>query len=255
MTKEDKTIAVVCIILLIVSIIFFSIIKTEEKMEADVTTSGGDMLDATRDFLVSGKNTMITAEALYANIDDGYAGNDPYILSVRGTDDYKKGHIPGAENIPWRSVFTKDNISKLPMNKQIVVYCYTGHTASQTTALLNIAGYDAVCLKWGICSWTTNTSINLGKCYTSPGTDYPVVTGSSPGTRCGGDEPAPTTAPADTGGEAVDLTGDIGKYLSSGKPAAMSAGDLNEKLTNADSSDDPFVLSIRSSSQYEKGHI
>ena len=255
MTKEDKMIAVVCIVLLIASIIFFSFIKTDEDTEAKVTTSGGDMLDATRDFLASGKNTMITAEALYANLDDGYAGNDPYILSVRGTDDYKKGHIPGAENIPWRSVFTKDNISKLPMNKQIVVYCYTGHTASQTTALLNIAGYDAVCLKWGICSWTTNTSINLGKCYTSPSTDYPVVTGSNPGTRCGGDEPAPTTAPVDTGGDAVDLTGDIGKYLSSGKPAAMSAGDLNEKLTNSDSADDPFVLSIRSSSQYEKGHI
>jgi len=254
MTKEDKIIAVVCIVILVASIIFFSLIKSDEETEAKVTETEG-MLDATRSFLASGKNTMITAEALYANLNDGFSGNDPFILSVRSEDQYALGHIPGAVNIPWRSVFSEDNISKLPTNKQIVVVCYTGHTASQITALLNIDGYDAVCLKHGMCSWTTNTTVNAGKCYTPPATDYSTVSGSAPGTRCGEDEPA-SSAPVDTnGGEEVNLGSEIHKYLSSGKAPAISANSLHDKLNDADGSNDPFVLSIRSASQYAVGHI
>ena len=254
MTKEDKIIAVVCIVILVASIIFFSLIKSDEESEAEITETG-DMLDATRSFLASGKNTMITAEALYANLNDGYSGNDPFILSIRNAPDYENGHIPGAVNIPFRSVFTEENISKLPTNKQIVVVCYTGHTASQITALLNIDGYDAVCLKWGMCSWTTNVTVNAGKSYTPPATDRPTVSGSSPGTRCGGDEPGPT-APVETGGEEeADLRKDIQKYLASGKAPAISADALNDNFNDGDSTNDPFVLSIRSASQYAVGHI
>jgi len=255
MTKEDRIIAVVCVVILITSLVFFSLIKTDKETKVEVTETDVPMLEATRAFLASGKNTMITADALYANLNDGYGGNDPFILSVRSEEQYALGHIPGAVNIPWRSVFTEDNISKLPTNKQIVVVCYTGHTASQITALLNIDGYDAVCLKHGMCSWTTNTTVNAGKCYTPPATDYSTVSGSAPGTRCGGDEPEPSASVDSSGGEGADLGPKIHKYLSSGKAPAMSAKALHDKLNDADSSNDPFVLSIRSSSQYAVGHI
>jgi len=45
-----------------------------------------------------------------------------------------------------------------------VVYCYTGHTGSQTTALLNLLGYDATNLLFGMCSWTNNTEV-APKCF------------------------------------------------------------------------------------------
>ncbi len=261
MTKEDKIITVVCVIALIASVILFSFIDTEGdgNKKADITEAEG-MLGATRSFLSSGKNTMVTAEALYANLNDGYSGNDPFILSVRGEEEYAKGHIPGAVNIPWRSVFTEDNISKLPKNKEIVVYCYTGHTASQITALLNMDGYDAVCLKWGMCSWTTNASVTKDMYYTPPSVGYKTISGSQPGvwsgTRCGGDEPAPAAVGEDISGtEDVDLRGDIHNYLASGKSPAISAGVLYDNLNDGDSSNDPFILSIRSAAQYEIGHI
>ncbi len=268
MTKiEDKVLAVICVVLLVCSIGFFSFIKSEEKEkkeeEEEVKLSADGMLAATNAFLASGKSTMITAEALYVNLNDNYAGNDPFILSVRSETQYAIGHIPGAVNIPWTRVFTEENLSKLPTNKQIVVYCYTGHTASQITALLNLMDYDAVCLKWGMCSWTTNETVTGNAYYTAPTSAYPTVTGSTPGTwtttgsRCGGDEPTSDPAPADSGGEAeeVDLGAGINAYLSSGKPPAIMGQDLSDNLNDGDSNNNPFVLSIRSSSQYEIGHI
>ncbi len=261
MTKEDKIIAVVCVVILIASLAFFSILKDDGGTEAEVTEAG-DVLGATRAFLASGKNTMITAEALHANLDDGFQGNDPYILSIRGTADYEAGHIPGAVNIGFRSVFTEENMSKLPKNKEIVVVCYTGHTASQITALLNMNGYNALCLKWGMSSWSSDPTVNAGKYYIPPTTDYPSVSGSEPGswtrgrTRCGGDEPAPAAETADNGDSGpVDLRAEIHNYLSLGNPPAMKAADLSANLDDGDSSNDHFILSIRSASQYEVGHI
>ena len=41
-----------------------------------------------------------------------------------------KGHVPGAYNIPYKEIAKIANLEKLPTDKTIVVYCYTGHTAA-----------------------------------------------------------------------------------------------------------------------------
>ncbi len=263
--NKDQIIVSVCVIILLMATALSTILHEDDSDDGDEESSNA-MLDATRAYLGSGKSTMITAEALYANLNDGYTGNDPFILSIRGASDYAKGHIPGAVNIGFRSVFTEENLSKLPMNKQIVVYCYTGHTASQITALLNVYGYDAMCLKWGMVSWTSDTDIAPGFYDRSTVPNYPVYIGDQPGNlggattvladvrQCGGDEPAPTTTEeVDTDG--VDLASQIQAYLSSGKAPAISAAALYDNINDGDQSNDPFILSIRSASQYAKGHI
>lgn len=114
-------------------------------------------------YLSSGKAPNISAEELYELLYDDNPDNDSFILSVRSHEYYEKGHIPGAINIPWRQVAKKSNLARLPKDRQIVVYCYTGHTASQITALLNILGYDAINLKFGMTSWTINKDIAPGR--------------------------------------------------------------------------------------------
>jgi len=223
------------------------------------------VLEATRGFLAAGKSTMITAEALYANLNDNYGGNDPYILSIRSASQYAIGHIPGAHNIPFRSVFTEENISLLPTNKQIVVYCYTGHTASQVTAMLNVLGYDAMCLKFGMCSWTTNADITAGACFDSDvhAMDYEVATGSEPGSwattrQCGGDDTSTgggEVAEVESGSDFDMVRQACDNYLASGKSATMSSSALHDLLDDGDASNNPFVLSIRSATQYAIGHI
>ena len=130
--------------------------------------------------LNQGKPVAITAESLYNHLNDNDTSNDPYVLSIRSAEHYALGHIPGAVNIGLKSLFSEENLAKLPFDKQIVVVCYTGHTASQATALLNAIGYNATALKWGMCSWTTNSTVTVNKCYDQivAAEGYQYITGS-----------------------------------------------------------------------------
>jgi len=131
--------------------------------------------------LSSGKAPNLSAEELHEILYDDDPDNDPFILSVRSPEHYAKGHIPEAINMPWREVAKKENLAKLPKDRQIVVYCYTGHTASQITALLNILGYDAINLKFGMTSWTLNPYIAPGRYQESKDCkNYPLVRGTAP---------------------------------------------------------------------------
>ena len=87
---------------------------------------------------------VITAQTLFDNLNDGNTANDPYVLCVRTADDYAKGHVPGARNINWRLIADGTNLATLPTDRQIAVYCYTGHTGAVATTCLNALGYNAV---------------------------------------------------------------------------------------------------------------
>jgi rhodanese-related sulfurtransferase len=279
--KQDKIFAVVCVFLLLFSMIFFYYIN---EMEAKETIS--ETLSATRDYTTEGIAANMNAETLYELLYDDNVSNDPFILSIRRVEHYALGHIPGAVNIALNSLFTEDNLAKLPKDKQIVVYCYTGHTASQATALLNVNGYSAVCLTSGICSWTNDSSVNLDVCYnqTTDAHNYSVVAGTDTGVigtiasinffapqasvrtvpaereninpvACGGDtEPTTviTTEPTQASDDLLEAT-----YISlnQGKPATIAATDLYDTLYDDDKSNDPFVLSVRKAEHYEIGHI
>lgn len=74
-----------------------------------------------------------------------------YVLDIRGKDDYDKGHIEGAENIPFKTV--GDNFDKLPKNKPIYLTCYSGQTAAQVLSMLRLAGYNAFSVSRGMGGW------------------------------------------------------------------------------------------------------
>ncbi len=76
------------------------------------------------------------------------ANESMFILDIRQPDVYAKGHIKGAVNAPWGTAIS-DNLEKLPKDKTIMVYCYTGQTAGQAVALLNMAGFNAKSVNLG----------------------------------------------------------------------------------------------------------
>ena len=86
---------------------------------------------------------------------------DMTIISIRNADDYAAGHIPGAINFGLTSLV--DNLSKIDPDLPVYVYCYSGHSAAQAVALLNMLGYDTY--KFGMCSWSSDAAINMGKCF------------------------------------------------------------------------------------------
>ncbi len=76
--------------------------------------------------------------------------DDYFIYSVRQAADFAEGHIPGAINNPFGAGMEQNFASQLPTDKKIIVYCYTGQTASQTVAILRLLGYDAYNLSGGM---------------------------------------------------------------------------------------------------------
>ena len=73
-----------------------------------------------------------------------------FILDVRNTESYEEAHIEGAINIGIDDLFQDKNIKEIPTNKPIVVCCGIGHVASQILTLLQLLGYDAIGLKYGM---------------------------------------------------------------------------------------------------------
>lgn len=78
-------------------------------------------------------------------------GDDMTILDIRSAKDYAEGHVKGAVNLPWGKAIS-DGLSSIPSDKPVMVYCYTGQTAGQAVAALNMAGFDArsVNLGWNL---------------------------------------------------------------------------------------------------------
>lgn len=83
------------------------------------------------------------------------AESDEYfILSVRQAEDYAKGHVPTAVNIPYGNGM-QESFADLPKDKKIIVYCYTGQTASQVVGVLRLLGFEAYNMAFGMGSVET----------------------------------------------------------------------------------------------------
>lgn len=136
---------------------------TETYEFPELDTGASDEAEIVRvaldNYLSSDKAPVIGADAVFENLNDGDESNDPVILSVRSPEHYAVGHVPGAINIPWTQLGKAENLAKLPPDKPIVVYCYTGHTGQIATTLLNALGYDAVNMKFGMMGWSADPDV------------------------------------------------------------------------------------------------
>jgi rhodanese-related sulfurtransferase len=71
-------------------------------------------------------------------------GTAPFLLDVRDPSEISQyGHIPGAVNIPYKTVL--QNLDKLPsMDKPIIVYSSIGHRGTIILCALRLLGYTDV---------------------------------------------------------------------------------------------------------------
>jgi rhodanese-related sulfurtransferase len=150
----------------------------------DNTTSQNsyEIVRAAAEAYVAGdKAPTISAQALFDTLNDGDASNDPIIISVRSETQYNLGHIPGAINIPWRDIAVLAELKVIPPDRELVVYCYTGHTGAVATTALNMMGYDAKNQKYGMCSWTQDPDIRGTSPFSEDtSSDFAFNTGPNP---------------------------------------------------------------------------
>ena len=186
----------------------------------------------------------IAADALYENLNDGDESNDPTIISVRKPEDYAAGHIPGAINLSPAELFTPEVLATIPQDKPVVVYCYTGQTASQVVSALNMLGYDASNLVWGMSGWTTDPAVYVNRFDPTKANDFRTTTD---GFEAEGEYDLPEPLAADVA-EAAQT------YFSAALKT-IQAPDLYENLNDGDETNDPFIVSVRAEEDYAKGHL
>ncbi|MHC1760648.1 MAG: rhodanese-like domain-containing protein [Negativicutes bacterium] len=69
------------------------------------------------------------------------------VIDLRSAEDYAKGHVKGAVNIPLGQL--PQNLDKLPMDKTLMLYCYSGQTSSMVMVPLKYYGYKVVSISRG----------------------------------------------------------------------------------------------------------
>jgi rhodanese-related sulfurtransferase len=235
------------------------------------------------------KPTEILAKDLYAQMQGGAPNSDvkyynpaffsgPWVIDVRTSesgelpDPYFSGHIPGAVNVPWRQIADLQILRSLPHDRTIVVCSDTGQIGAQVTAILNILGFDAVNLKWGMTSWSSDVEYAPGR-YNSERDTVWTYSGSyraiCPLKEPTKTYPFPVVENTKSNNKQTILETAARAYLKAGKPANMSAPYLHHLLYsdldpipgapanhwNEQNFNVPSFLDVRSDDLYLNGHL
>jgi len=152
-------------------------------------------------------------------------------VDMRSAEDYAKGHITNAVNIPYPK--TGELLEVIPMNKQIIFQCYSGQTSAQVAALANMLGFNAVSFRGGM---------NFGWAPLELGEDTLQTTENK--------LPEAKTPDLD---EEQQILWDAVKAYFGDTNFVVAAADLNDLVT--ENPDAIMVLDIRSAEDFAKGHI
>jgi rhodanese-related sulfurtransferase len=138
-----------------------------------------EILIARGDAVEMADNTVsMTAERVQEMLTDANPANDPFIVDTRMMQDYAKGHITGAINLPLATLFEPASLAKLPLGRRIVVADYNGQTAVGAGYLLSILGYNARGLQYGMMGWSTDDKLIAPyKRFPADQKDYPIELG------------------------------------------------------------------------------
>ena len=161
-----------------------------------------------------------TAEKLQDALDNGAV-----LIDVREESEYADGAIPGAINIPIRTL--AQNLDQIPTDAPVVVYCASGFRAALSTAALQEMGYTNVrSFPPGYGGWE-------------------AAQGES------GDVPAEVEAAVESD---MDIVAQVDAYLSSIPDGFMSVGSL-DNFKNMLENTDVYVVDVREESEYTEGHV
>ena len=88
-----------------------------------------------------GKNQENSDDVEAINIED-LVKNKEFLLDVREEYEYQEGHVKGAVNLPLREILSQKD--SLPKDKDIYVYCRSGHRSADAVNFLKSLGFEKV---------------------------------------------------------------------------------------------------------------
>lgn len=100
--------------------------------------------------LVRGKASGPTLSTLQAT--QLINSRNPQVVDLRSAEDFAKGSLPNARNIPAAKM--AERVGELKKDKPVILVCATGTSAGRTAALLRSQGYsDVYVLGGGLAAW------------------------------------------------------------------------------------------------------
>jgi rhodanese-related sulfurtransferase len=75
------------------------------------------------------------------------------LIDVRSPEDFERGRIGEAENIPITQLVTGDVLQSMPKDRMVVVYSNGSENAAKAEVLLRLSGIDAHLLAGGYNAW------------------------------------------------------------------------------------------------------
>ena len=88
-----------------------------------------------------GKNQENSDDVEAINI-ESLVKNKEFLLDVREEYEYQEGHVKGAVNLPLREILSQKD--SLPKDKDIYVYCRSGHRSADAVNFLKSLGFEKV---------------------------------------------------------------------------------------------------------------
>jgi rhodanese-related sulfurtransferase len=105
-----------------------------------------------------GITRLVPASDVWESIHSG--ANRWFVVDVRPAEDYAKGHVPGALNLPIDVLFRAESLAKLPSRERpIVLVCQSGHTESMALGGLAALGYEPWAMRFGMIGWNAETKV------------------------------------------------------------------------------------------------
>lgn len=209
----------------------------------------GALIEAADTYFTNAPSPVISAADLFAAMQAGDASLQ--IVDVRSAEHYTLGHIEGAINIPFTTIADDASLAQLDATKKIVVVCYTGETASMTTMVWSMLGYDATTLMYGMSGWVADSSIVGIDIPTGKAAGYATVQRA---TRAHRTFPAPKLSRAYADAAAA-VKGQARKYFAKGLAPVISAADLHAVLATKHGRARYQVVSVYQKADYAAGHI
>ena len=205
------------------------------------------MIKAADVYLNSSPAHVISAEDLFAAVKAKDASYQ--IVDVRPAEHYALGHIDGAINIPFTTIADNASLAKLDSTKKIVVVCYTGETASMTTMVWGMLGYNVRALLFGMSGWVADKSIVGIDIWNGQAAGYPTVTEVPKSTRTFR-APKIEAKYADV---AQAIKGQAKVYFGKNLAPIITAADVYRAVQTKDPRYQ--IVSVRESADYTTGHI
>lgn len=113
-----------------------------QKQTTDTPASNTE--STTSETAPSDVKTMTGQEVVDAMKSDAGQVGDILLIDVRTADEYAKGHIDGATNIPHEDLESKLAEIETYKDKQVILYCNTGNKSGEAAKLLLEKGFTNV---------------------------------------------------------------------------------------------------------------